>query len=137
MREADDLRGAGASAADARVRDPFLRRDDAFGDEDRFASCPRRVQIFDGEMVGEHGFLVGAVQPMRPLALGAVPEMAEARLGEDGMACAKGDELARGQSPVTRERFEMSRMSASVIWICLLGTRRDRCERRFFSVRAP
>ena len=70
------------------------------------ASVAEAMQVLDGEVVGEDCFFVGAVQPMRLLVLGAVPEIAEARLGEDRMARAEGDELAGRQPAVPRERFE-------------------------------
>jgi hypothetical protein len=35
-----------------------------------------------------------------------MPELAEARFGDDGMAQAEGDELARRQSPMACERLE-------------------------------
>ena len=106
MRQAHDLRRRGALAADAAVGDPVFGRDDALGDEHRFGLFAEAMQVLDGEVVGEDCFFVGAMQPMRALAFGAVPEIAEARLGEDGMARAEGDELARRQPAVPRERFE-------------------------------
>ena len=74
MRQAHDLRRRGALAADAAVGDPFFGRDDALGDQHRFGLFAEPMQVLDGEMVGEDCFFVGAVEPMRALALGAVPE---------------------------------------------------------------
>ena len=65
MRKPHDLRRRGALAADAAVGDPFFRRDDALGDQHRFGLLAEAVQVFDGEVVGEDYFFVGAVQPMR------------------------------------------------------------------------
>ncbi len=85
-------------------------------------------------MVGEHHLLVGAMKPMRPLALGAMPEKAEARLGEDGMARAEGDELARGQSPVARERLEdVADVGVRDVDLFARHSSARRCERRFLS----
>ena len=83
VREPHDLRRRGALAADAAIGDPLLRRDHALLDQQRLRLFAEPVQVFDGEMVGEDDVFVGAVEPMRALALGAVPERAESRLGED------------------------------------------------------
>ena len=106
MREAHDLRRGGALAADAAVGDPVFRRDEALGDEHRFPLFAEAMQVFDSEVVCEDCFFVGAVQPMRLLVLGAVPEITEARLGKNRVARAEGDELARGQPPMPCEWFE-------------------------------
>ena len=106
VREPHDLRRRGALAADAAIGDPFLRRDHALVDQQRLGLRAEPVQIFDGEMVGEDDVFIGAMEPMRALALCAVPECAKARLGEDRMARAKRDELARRQATVARERLE-------------------------------
>ena len=77
-----------------------------FGDQQRFGLLAERVQVFDGEVVGEDHVFVGAMEPMRCARPRCHARVAEARLGEDGMARAERDELARRQSPVARERFE-------------------------------
>src|ERR1700683_5271895 len=106
MRKAHDLRRRGALATDAAVGDPFFGWDDALGNQHCFCLFAERVEILDGEVVGEDYFFVGATEPMGPLAFGGVPEVAEPRLGKDRMAYAEGDELTRGQSPMPGEWFE-------------------------------
>ena len=83
-----------------------LRRDDLFLDKQRLGLLAESMHVLDDEMVGEEDVFVDAMQPVRSLALSAVPERAEPRLGDDRMTRAEGDELAGGQSPMARERFE-------------------------------
>ena len=46
-----------------------------FCDQQRFRLFAELVQVFDGEVIGEDHVFVGAMEPMRPLALGAMPEL--------------------------------------------------------------
>jgi len=98
--------GAALLPPDAAIGDPLLRRDDALLNQKRLGLCADAMQIFDGEMVREDDVFARAVEPVRALALGAMPQRAETRLGEDRMTRAKRDELARRQTAVARERFE-------------------------------
>jgi hypothetical protein len=118
VREPDDLRWRCTRSTDPRIGDPFLRRNSAAANERRMRLSAELMQIFDRQIVGEDDLLACAMQPMRPLAFGAVPEFAEARLGDDGVTPTEGGS-------------KMSRISASVMRMPFTGIFRERCDRRF------
>jgi len=64
------------------------------------------MHILDIEVIGEKNILVEAMQPVRTLRLSTVPEFTKARLGDDRIARAEGDELSGGQLCMACEWFE-------------------------------
>ena len=106
VRKPDDPGRCRAFAADAAVGDPVLGRNQTLGYKQSFGLDADPVHVFDTEMVGEKNVLVKTMQPMRALAFGDMPDFPEAGPCDDRIASAEGNELARGQLRVTRERLK-------------------------------